>query len=253
MAENRTTESTPQFSTAEYRGTPGSDRCNSCNQSLTQTYYRLNGHAVCSNCVEHLKQQLPEDSHQAYMSGLLFGAGAAILGLILYAAFGIITGLEIGYISLAVGWLVGKAISKGSKGVGGRRYQITAVVLTYAAVSLAAIPIDISQARNERKPAQVERSTQPSGGQSSSADSDLAKDDQGASSDSKMSFGRAIGLLVLIGLASPFLALQDPVHGLIGLVILVVGIRIAWQMTGRPRLNLLGPFNLGDSRPAAIR
>jgi predicted outer membrane lipoprotein len=57
---------------------------------------------------------------------MIFGVGGAILGLILYSAFGIITGLEIGYLPLAVGYIVGKAVGMGSGGVGGRRYQIAA-------------------------------------------------------------------------------------------------------------------------------
>jgi uncharacterized membrane protein len=52
----------------------------------------------------------------------------------------------------------------------------------------------------------------------------------------------AIGLLALLGLASPFLELQDPFHGLIGLVILFVGIRFAWQQTGAPKIDIVGPF-----------
>jgi hypothetical protein len=71
----------------------------------------------------------------------LYGIGAAVAGLILYATFAIATGIVIGYVSLAVGWMVGKAILKGSGGVGGRRYRITAALLTYAAVSMAAVPI----------------------------------------------------------------------------------------------------------------
>src|SRR5262249_59951279 len=104
-------------------------------------YYRINGVQACTNCTDKLKAQVPKDSHAAFMRGILFGAGGAIVGLIVYSAFGIITGLMIGYVSLAVGWLVGKAIKMGSKGVGGRRYQIVALAFTYAAVSLSAVPI----------------------------------------------------------------------------------------------------------------
>jgi hypothetical protein len=46
----------------------------------------------------------------------------------------------------------------------------------------------------------------------------------------------------VLGLASPFLELQDPFHGIIGLVILLVGIRIAWQLTASPKIEILGPF-----------
>jgi hypothetical protein len=43
----------------------------------------------------------------------------------------------LGYISLAVGYIVGKAIMKGTRGIGSRRYQIAAVALTHAAVVAA--------------------------------------------------------------------------------------------------------------------
>ena len=46
-----------------------------------------------------------------------------------------------------------------------------------------------------------------------------------------MGFGAALLQLAVIGLASPFLELTgDPLHGLIGLVILAVEIRIAWRI-----------------------
>jgi hypothetical protein len=63
-----------------------------------------------------------------------------------------------------------------------------------------------------------------------------------------MSIGSAIGMLTLAGLASPFLELQDPLHGAIGLIILFVGIRIAWKLTAAAKLDILGPFS--NSAPA---
>jgi hypothetical protein len=58
-----------------------------------------------------------------------------------------------------------------------------------------------------------------------------------------MSFGAALGMLALTGLASPFLELQDPVQGGIGLIILLVGIRIAWRLTAEKPIDIVGPFN----------
>jgi hypothetical protein len=52
-----------------------------------------------------------------------------------------------------------------------------------------------------------------------------------------------IGILLGIGLASPFLALSDPVHGVIGLVILFVGMNIAWRMTAGTKRLIDGPYN----------
>src|SRR5260370_40909907 len=89
---------------------------------------------------------------------MVLGVGGGIAGLILYSGFGIATGIRLGYIALAVGWLVGTAIKKGSNGIGGRRYQIAAVALTYAAVSLSAIPVGIYYLLKERNPAQTSQS-----------------------------------------------------------------------------------------------
>jgi predicted lipid-binding transport protein (Tim44 family) len=100
--------------------------------------------------LDQLKNQIPKDTHALFVRGLAFGFGGAILGLILYSGFSIITGIAIGYVSLAVGWIIAKAIKIGSRGTGGRRYQVAAAALTYAAVSMAAIPIYLSQAINKQ-------------------------------------------------------------------------------------------------------
>lgn len=97
------TKPAPQFQTAEYTGASGNDRCSMCKETVGTNYYRLNGAMACAACAEKAKFELPRDSHAAYMRGLLFGVGAAIAGLILYSTVGIVTGLEIGYVSLAVG------------------------------------------------------------------------------------------------------------------------------------------------------
>lgn len=246
------TDSTPQFGTAEYPSKGGPDTCQSCNQALAGRYYRINGSLACEHCTEQLKTQLPKDSHSAFIRGLVFGVGGAILGLILYSVFAIVTGIVIGYVSLAVGYIVGKAIKFGSNGIGGRRYQIAALLLTYAAVSVSAIPIGISQAikaKKEGPPARVEKSSPPASSQESSPASGAASSPSPEASKPEMNLGAALLGLVLLGLASPFLELQDPFHGVIGLVILFVGIRIAWQLTAGPKVDILGPFPVGAAAP----
>jgi hypothetical protein len=265
MAESFSGGSTPQFGTAEYKSSGGPRRCKSCDTTLTSRYYRINGALTCENCAERLKQQVPKDSHSAFVRGIVFGLGGAFLGLILYAAFGILTGLVIGYVSLAVGYIVGKAIKMGSGGMGGRRYQIAAALLSYSAVSIAAIPIYISQMMKDKK---AEKQTQvqhalpqpsapaqqqaPEAGDTavpqmppSETPAPQRKPSMGAAG-----LGAALGLLVLVGLVSPFLELQDTFHGIIGLIILFVGIRIAWRLTAGVKVDILGPFDKNAPAPA---
>ena len=236
---------TPQFGTAEYVGTPGNDHCQFCHQLIAGTYYRANDAMACPGCSEKMRGELAKDSHAAFVRGLLFGIGGAIVGLIAYATFTIVTGIVIGYASLAVGWLVGTAMIKGSGGVGGRRYQIAAVLLTYAAVSMAAIPIWIHYA-GEHKPAHTQR--QPANSDSEQSDSEDQSSSSGSTSSAsahpRPTLGAWLVKVALLGLASPFLELSgDGLGGIIGLVILVVGMRFAWRITaGRP-LQIFGPFD----------
>lgn len=251
----------PQFGTAEYKGATGGETCRACKQTITGEYYRVNGVQACAACVGKVKEQMPKDTHAAFVRGMLFGVGGAIAGLIVYSLFGIITGIVIGYVSLAVGWLVGKAIRLGSKGVGGRRYQIVAVAFTYAAVSMSAIPMGISAYIKQNKnkgqtPQTSQMKTVPNsgavvvdGGDASDNESEAAKSESGGTPQKKMSAGAAIGTLLFAGLASPFLELGDEPGGIIGLVILFVGMNIAWKLTAGAKLDIVGPFKA--SEPAA--
>jgi hypothetical protein len=110
--------------------------------------------------------------------------------------------------------------------------------LTYAAVSLAAVPIAISyQVKRESAAKQTAQQLLSTNGETTQPKSTPKKP--------TMSFGSAILQLLLIGLVSPFLKLADPFHGLIGLVILMAGIQIAWKLTkGSTRANVDGPFDI---------
>ena len=81
----------------------------------------------------------------AFTRALLFGIAAAVVGLIGYAAFTITTHLYVGYVALGVGLYRCQGDEAGSGGLGGRPYQIAAVVLTYLAIALAEIPIALWQ------------------------------------------------------------------------------------------------------------
>lgn len=232
---------TPQFSTAEYTHVPGTERCQLCNNLIGGDYYRVNGLMSCADCAIKTRSGQPVDSHAAFSRGLLLGIGAAVVGMIVYAAFTIITGWYIGYLALGVGYLVAKAIKKGSSGLGGRRYQIAAVLLTYAAISIAAVPIGISYAIKHDKEQKQAKAQQAEGTVVDGNTGTPQQQEQPKSERPPM--GSAVLGLVALGLASPFMELQDPIHGLIGLFILFIGLRIAWQLTASTPLDVDGPYS----------
>lgn len=199
----------PQFATAEYAPNSSKLHCAACRQPISGSYFKLESAPVCAVCTEAMRAKMPQDSHAAFFRSIVFGIAGALIGLALYVAFALATGLIIGWVSLAVGWLVGKAMSMGSGGVGGRRYQVVAVVLTYVAVSMSAVPIALYQS--------------------------------GQIHHIRMSEA-LLGRLAWLGIASPILELRDTVSGLIGLVILFVGIRFAWRFTAGRTLQVSGPF-----------
>jgi hypothetical protein len=227
----------PQFSKAEYAHVPGTERCRICNNLISGDYFRVNGLMACNQCASEARDGQPRDSHIAFSRGLVFGVGAAVIGIIGYAGFTIVTGWYIGYLALGVGYLIAKAIKKGASGLGGRRYQIAAVILTYSAISIAAVPIGISAAIKQAK---AERKVEP---KMSSSVPD-ASSQQVHPNRAPIAPGAFAGRLLLLGLASPFLELQDPMHGAIGLFILFIGLRIAWQLTASAPLDVEGPYTV---------
>lgn len=217
-----TSNGVPQFDTAEFAPNSPTMTCAACKGPITGPYFQINNAHACPECTQTIQAHLPADSHAAFVRSVAFGVAGALAGFALYVIFALTTGLVIGFVSLAVGLIVGKAMNFGSRGAGGRRYQITAALLTYIAVSMSAVPIGIHQMRAHRAQIQPGKTAAPA----ARAPIDIPK---------------AIGVLALLGIASPFLDLQDPVHGVIGLVILFVGIRFAWRFTAGRTVAVSGP------------
>jgi hypothetical protein len=256
MPENEISQQVPQFGTLE-TSTPGGAICKVCRTPLAQTYFRAGNNMVCGRCADRIRREMPQDCHAAFVRAILYGLVGFAIGLVIYAAFAIATGITIGYLALAVGFIVGKAVMIGSKGVGGRRYQIAAVLLTYAAVSMASVPIAIHymKAQPSQRPRAQSQVTSKDGSspaqENSLGESPQQNDSSASAAPAKMSVAGAIGTLTMIGLASPFLELSEGASGLIGLVILFVGIRFAWKMTaGRRNVKVEGPFQLANAASA---
>ncbi len=243
---------TPQFGKAEYGTEPASNRCHYCQQPIAGTYYRVNDTISCPSCVASARSGRAADSHPAFVRALALGIGAAVLGMIAYAAIGIMTqGWVISIMSVGVGWLVGTAMMKGSNGVGGRRYQIAAALLTYAAVSTASVPMWIHFA-NQRKE-QVQSQQQQLQEEQRQLENESGQQHPPQPAQPPMNLAAVatwLARVALLGLASPFLRLANsPGWGAMGLLILFYGIRYAWQITAGQPFHIFGPFD--NSSPSS--
>jgi hypothetical protein len=202
----------PQFTSTDY-GKPSSTRCRLCSNSIFSEYFKVNGQKVCPTCAEQARSGQSTASHGSLMGGIIFGIVGAIIAMILYSIAITATGWTIGYLAIAVGWIVGKAVMTGANNVGSFRIQVVALLLTYTAISLSALPAILYN-----------------------------------------SYGRsgfAIDLIVLLrdvilpGLASPFLRFQtNSLNAALGMVILLIGLRIAWRLTQTKPLAVAGPYTL---------
>ena len=125
-----------QFDKAEFDA-PSAPVCGSCGKPMTDSYYQVGNRTVCANCGERFREYASTAGAgpQHVLLALLLGAGAAIAGGAIYGAVMAYNGSQWAIISIGVGIIVGKAVRKGSGGVGGVFYQCLAVALTYAAIA----------------------------------------------------------------------------------------------------------------------
>jgi hypothetical protein len=172
------------------------------------------------------------------MRGFLYGLGAAAACSVGYAVITLATHMQLALISILVGYLIGRAVRIGSRGLGGLRCQILAVVLTYLAITTSYVPLVIQAMADQSKKEQAKKA-------------DPVKSDSGKSALRPSAGAFALGVVVITGIAivSPFLALAGGTGGILGAIILAVGLMQAWKQTRRDERLLMGPYTL-EERPA---
>ena len=221
--------------------------CTACRRAITNEYFDVNGQSVCEGCRTNLAQltQTPR-SWGLFAKAGVFGVVAAILGAILYYAVIAITDFEIGFVAIAIGYMVGWAIRKATANRGGRRYQVLAFVLTYWAVGLAYTPITFKAMIEQDKKDQAQQAT-------ASATPEAAAPATADDEATIISIPVVLGILLGFSLALPVLVVFGSLPGgLISALIIGIGMRQAWQMTGVPPLQISGPYRIAAATPPAI-
>jgi hypothetical protein len=265
-------------SSSQHSGTSAT-KCKACSRPIVSTYFQVNSAIICESC----RSSLDRPGGTRFTRGLhatALGLFAAIAGSLLYFAVAAITGREFGLVAIAVGFMVGKAVRKGSRGRGGWAYQSLAVGLTYLAIVSTYIPLIGKEFQKNAQPASMRaRPTQatidtitisasaPEAGRAvdSSAttrtDSGFSVMQSGSPSAASAStrprpkhLGAGtmllgVGALVLLAAMIPIFA---GFSNLIGLLIIGIAVFEAWKLNRRIVLTITGPYRVAGGAPGVV-
>jgi DNA-directed RNA polymerase subunit RPC12/RpoP len=223
----------------------GGDRvaavCAACGATIDTEYYQINGHVACASCRSRAvaSAETPRGIKPLVTAGL-FGLGAGIVGAIIYFAVIALLNLEIGIVAILIGYMVGYAVRRGIHGRGGRRFQVLAVALTYAAIAMAYTPIGMKGALEN---------TPVSANVSAAGSSENAASTQAGNEEGNVFFALA-AVFALIAILPVLVVFSSLPGSLISGVIIFVGLAQAWRMTGVPQLQIFGPYRVGTEASA---
>jgi len=240
-----------QFEQAEFKGgAPGGRACGRCTRPIGEEYYEAGGHALCKACADDLGGRA--GGKAAWLRGLWYGSGAALLGSIVWFAIIKILDMELGIIAVAVGLFVGFAVRKGSGGRGGWKYQALAMALTYASITAAYAPLVVTGmvegARNSEAKKQKADQAAPAAAKAPAPDEPAPAPGAAAGHASGMSPFIAVPVFLVlvmgVALVAPFLG---GAGNIMGLIIIAIALYEAWKINRR--VDVSGPFRAGPAQP----
>jgi hypothetical protein len=243
-----------QFEHAEFDQAPPVLKCTRCERTLHQSYYQINGEIACEACALTAESSDEGSGLGRGLRATGAGTAAAVLGAVVYYAIGALTGYEFGLIAILVGFAVGSAVRWGSRGRGGWKYQTLAIGLTYLAIVSTYVPY-VFAAANAQIEAEEEAGASATPADDDDDDAAVAADEAatgvttvpvnastpGPDGAIKLTGGQAamaMGALILILAAAPFLA---GFENIIGLLIIGFGLFEAWKLNRREDLVMSGP------------
>lgn len=190
--------------------------CAACNVALEHQYWTAGPATVCRNCADQLRAgPPPEGGFARGVKALLFGTGAGLLGAIGYGLVIYVTNYELALITIGIGWLIGRAVMKGSENRGGRGYQVLSAILTYVWCMQAYVPVIVKGALEGAEP---------------------------------MPLPVAIIVAPFVALVMPFMGEM----GVLGLLILGFGVWRGWREPAALVIPVDGPFDLkAETSPEA--
>jgi hypothetical protein len=97
--------------------------CALCGQQVVSTYFALGDQVLCPACRERVIAPAAGSRAGRLVKAACLGLGAGLLGAVIWFVIRRAAHLEIGIVAILVGFMVGKAVRKGSGNQGGLGYQ----------------------------------------------------------------------------------------------------------------------------------
>jgi hypothetical protein len=177
--------------------------CAFCGHTLNGKISHVDDKAACDECLAQAAKDFLDD-RVLLTRGLILGGVAAVVYFVILACLDVLLDGVRGpsFMTLPVGYIVGRAFAIGSKGAPGIKFRLTPVVISYLAVALAAIPVLIMHAVED-------------------------------TSTSAIWLNYVLLKLPLWAAASPFIVERGRgLFGMLSLVFLGIGLVIAWREAG---------------------
>ncbi len=119
---------------------PQSWTCVVCRRSITDEYFLVAGtKIVCPQCKAGIEGAPKGPLPLAVARAGAFGFGAAIVASLAWAAM-LMSGFQIGFVAIGVGWAVGVAVQKGGGRHSGPIFQVLAMTLTVLSLVGSTVP-----------------------------------------------------------------------------------------------------------------
>ena len=266
-----------RFDRAEYEeGSAAGPPCSVCKGALGAEYWRWQGLVFCSPCKSPVEAKIAEgQSRRAFAKAALQGAGVALACGVGYAVFVGVTKMQLALVTIGIAYVVARVVRTASGGLGGTRFQVLAVALTYVASTMGYAPSLVAGlqeatetrarqapsaagAENERSAASDDDEARPSGAaaggtgtetESADAPSAAGQGDGEHAGPLVSALRLAYGIAFLLGimLAAPFLELSSAP---LGVVIILIGLWQAWKLTRGVPTTITGPYRVAPATTA---
>ena len=250
------------FDEAQYEGAASAAApCTGCGAGIEHEYWTWEDRVLCTRCKAGTEQTFAKaSSGKSFLKAWLFGGLTALGCGIAYAVFVAVTDIQLALATIGIAFVIANVVRRAAQGVGGRRFQILAVALTYFASAMGYAPAIWEGMKGTPSEETASSGTPPADAASGSIANDrtdtreqdramdaASKTPPTAAAASGTSAGQLLlAILFLIGitLAAPFLAIADAP---IGFLIVMFGLWEAWKQSRAGTTSIEGPFQVTAS------